>query len=391
MFVASTGLMSPQADAHTLFRTTRRFGSLNGWRAIAILGVIWHHTMAHSLASPMAQQGKHGVTLFFVISGFLIVTLLLREKEQTGTISLRNFWGRRCLRILPVYYGTLLLYIVLVGLLEHSAAGQDFFRHLPFFATFTSNLFVTPSDRTIFVFSWSVAAEEQFYLTWPIIEVLVRRRLHKMVILATMIVVTRTIIFMSGSIWTDDVLPLGIMLGTMLAHLLHEPGSFRLVYAVLGRRGSAFACLGLAVTVLAVAPYFGLVGEMMFPIAFAPLIGACVIREDNDLARLLQSQPLEWIGAVSYGTYMLHMLSVNIARGAGSVLGLHAPMLDFIGGAAIAVGLASASYILFERPLLALKSRLFSTVNKPAFQERPILETVRPVKAQSASRTVQAS
>ncbi|MFL5255622.1 MAG: acyltransferase family protein, partial [Rhodopila sp.] len=214
----------------------------------------------------------------------------------------------------------------------------------------------------IFVFSWSVAAEEQFYLTWPLVECLVRRRLHKMLILGAMIIVSRSIIFISGSLWTDDVLPLGIMLGTMLAHLLHEPGSFRLVSAVLGRRGSAFASLALAVTVLAVAPYLGLIGELLIPIAFMPLIGACVIREDNDLARLLQSQPLEWIGVVSYGMYMLHMLSVNIARGACSVLGLHAPILDFAGGAMIAVGIASVSWIVFERPLLRLKSRLFSTV-----------------------------
>jgi peptidoglycan/LPS O-acetylase OafA/YrhL len=156
---AASGLTHPPASAHTVFKETRRFGSLNGWRAIAILGVIWHHTMTHSMASPMAQQGKYGVTLFFVISGFLIVTLLLRERERTNAISLGKFWGRRSLRILPVYYATLLIYIVLVGLLEHSQAGQDFFQNLPFFATFTSNLFVTPGDRTIFVFSWSVAAE----------------------------------------------------------------------------------------------------------------------------------------------------------------------------------------------------------------------------------------
>jgi peptidoglycan/LPS O-acetylase OafA/YrhL len=175
MIVDTSGQTHPQASAHAVFKATRRFDSLNGWRAIAILGVIWHHTMANAFASPIAQQGKHGVTLFFVISGFLIVTLLLREKEQAGSISLGKFWGRRCLRILPVYYGTLLLYVALVGMAEHSDAGRDFFRNLPFFATFTSNLFVTPSDRTIFVFSWSVAAEEQFYLTWPLIECLVQR------------------------------------------------------------------------------------------------------------------------------------------------------------------------------------------------------------------------
>jgi peptidoglycan/LPS O-acetylase OafA/YrhL len=205
-----------------------------------------------------------------------------------------------------------------------------------------------------------------------------------------MIIVSRLIIIVSGDATNDDVLPLGIMLGTMLAHLLHEPGSFRLLYAIFGRRGSAFGSLALAALVLVVAPFIGLTGEMLIPLAFTPLIASCVIREDNDLALLLQSQPLEWIGVVSYSMYMLHMLSVNMARGAGSVLHLHAPALEFIGGAAISVGLASVSFIFFERPLLALKSRLFSTVNRNALRERPIMESNRPAPAQSASGTVQA-
>jgi peptidoglycan/LPS O-acetylase OafA/YrhL len=206
-----------------------------------------------------------------------------------------------------------------------------------------------------------------------VIECLVQRRLPRLLLLGAMIVVSRAVIVASGSLRTDDVLPLGIMLGTLLAHLSHEPGSFRLVHAVVGRRGSALGCLAAAAGVLAVAPFIGLAGEMLIPLAFTALIAACVIREDNDLAHLLQSQPLEWIGVVSYGMYMLHMLSVNIARGAGSVLHLHAPAVDFIGGVVVATGLASASWIVFERPLLRLKARVLSTVLQRVAGHRAIV------------------
>jgi peptidoglycan/LPS O-acetylase OafA/YrhL len=370
-----TGRISPlmysRAIDHAIYKTTKRFDSLNGWRAVAILAVIWHHSLANVFTSPLAYEGRHGVSLFFVISGFLIVTLLLREQQQNGTISLTKFWGRRCLRILPVYYGTLLLYILIVGLFERSEAGQDFFRHLPFFATFTTNWFVTVSDRTIFYFSWSVAAEEQFYLVWPLIEVLVKRRLHKLLLLVCTMVVSQYAFVRYGFSTHADLLPLSIVLGTILAHLLDDRRSFQVIYAILGRRGSAFGCLAFAVAALLVEPAIGIAGEMLTPVAFALLIASCVIREDNDLAQMLQWRPLAWIGTVSYGMYMIHMLWINIARGAGSALHIGSPALDFVGGVAIAVALASVSFIFFERPLLAFKTRLFSPT-KQAPVKQPV-------------------
>ena len=98
------------------FKAARRFQALDGWRAFAIIAVIWHHTLTDSFTSPIAYEGRHGVTLFFVISGFLIVTLLLRARESPHGFSLWRFWGRRSLRILPIYYAVLAIYIGLVYL-----------------------------------------------------------------------------------------------------------------------------------------------------------------------------------------------------------------------------------------------------------------------------------
>ncbi|HLP24771.1 MAG TPA: acyltransferase, partial [Acidobacteriota bacterium] len=161
----------PWSLAYRDFKATRFFGSLDGLRALSIVAVVWFHTVPWDRTA-LLGQGNKGVTLFFAISGFLIVTLLLRQKEQRETVDLRNFWGRRVLRIFPVYYLALALYVALVALAERDPAARSaFFGNLPAFATFTSNWFVDlESTRVIFYFALSLAAEEQFYLLWPLAE-----------------------------------------------------------------------------------------------------------------------------------------------------------------------------------------------------------------------------
>jgi peptidoglycan/LPS O-acetylase OafA/YrhL len=346
------------------FKATRRFGSLDGWRAFAIVAVIWQHTMARSFASPIAQEGRHGVGLFFVISGFLIVTLLLREKESPKGFSLSRFWVRRALRILPIYYGVLAVYIVLVWYMERSPAGAEFFDNLPSFATFTTNWFADTSDRTIFFFSWSLAAEEQFYLVWPLVEVLVCRPLLKFALLGVVMVTSQIALAAYGFKGEGPLgmrilynVPLAIMLGTALAHAVNTKGGFRIVYLILGRRGSAFGALAFTIATAFVSPSIGFAGEIMVSVAFLLLVGSTVIREDNDMAAFLRWKPVVWIGTVSYGMYMLHMLSVNVIRKATLALSLDSPVVEFIGGTALACGVASLSFLYYERKFLMLKDR----------------------------------
>ena len=352
------------ALAHSVYKGTKRFGSLDGWRAMAILGVIWHHTLGTTFALPLTHEGFRGVTLFFVISGFLIVTLLLRSQDSREGFSLAQFWWRRLLRIFPIYYGTLLLYVALVALLDRSDAGREFFQNLPFFGTFTTNWFVSAHDgRTVFFFAWSLAAEEQFYLVWPLVEVLVRSRLIKFSLLGALAVVSQYFMAQYYGRGGDGSLPvrmlynvpLAIIAGTVMAHLFHNPKTFRVCYALCGRRGSAVAGLVAVIASLLLDQVIGYPGEVLVTLSLALLIGSCVIREDNDLAAALQWRPLVWVGTVSYGMYMLHMLGVNLARKAEGVLHTHSPVIDFVGGVAIALSLASISFLFYERPFLKLK------------------------------------
>src|SRR5579862_611155 len=99
--------MMQYAGPRAKFLQTRKFVSLDGLRCASILAVIWHHATG-------IGKGYLGVEIFFAISGFLITTLLLRERRGFGDISLGDFYARRSLRILPLYYTVLAIYVVLV-------------------------------------------------------------------------------------------------------------------------------------------------------------------------------------------------------------------------------------------------------------------------------------
>src|SRR5215471_12676618 len=118
--------------SHADFRSLRRFAALDGVRAIAVLLVVVTHSRGPRPLHYLA--GWNGVTIFFVLSGFLITTLALREEEQSGRMSLRSFYVRRAFRILPLYMLVLLLYLPIVFLLRIGDATK--FRHaIPFYAS----------------------------------------------------------------------------------------------------------------------------------------------------------------------------------------------------------------------------------------------------------------
>jgi len=149
---------------------TRRAPALDGLRTVAIAMVILYH-----LHVPQFEGGFIGVTVFFALSGFLITTLLLGEHRRTGRIRLGSFWLKRLLRLYPA-----LLALVVVGLLlwnwvgDYKGAsfgpGEAAFIAL----TYTGNLFRSFWDTTqgVFAHTWSLSMEEQFYLVWPPVLVL---------------------------------------------------------------------------------------------------------------------------------------------------------------------------------------------------------------------------
>jgi peptidoglycan/LPS O-acetylase OafA/YrhL len=358
------------------------FGSLDGLRAIAVLGVVWQHVGgAHDGA--LGRTGM-GVSLFFAISGFLITTLLLREQRRTGSFSLRRFYIRRTLRIFPLYFAVLAVYVVLVGLARHGTAqGAQFFDNLPAYATYTSNWFVqgTVAENAIFYHAWSLATEEQFYLLWPalLLAVLALARTPGRALALACGVVGIGVLadqfathVLEGSGFALTVvrsIATPICLGAMLAAILHHPAGYDRTGRVLGSRWAAPLLALAVIATLQTLPAFWV------ELCMALLVGAVCVREDHPLARGLGVGPLRLVGVVSYGIYLMHMLAANAVR---PLLGHDFGVDVFAAAAVVAIAMAYVSYRFFETPILRLKTRFGGAAAPPPPARR--LATAQPVR-----------
>lgn len=340
--------------AYQSFLAQKRFGSLDGLRALSIVAVIWHHTAPSWVSSTFALIGAQGVTLFFAISGFLITTLLLREQSKNGFIDLKAFYFRRSLRIFPLYFATLLLYIVLVWALERDTeAGRDFFNNLIYFATYTSNIFVPLNEgRNIFYFSWSLAAEEQFYLVLPSLLVLMAS--NKRTALALILVMTVCVILEETGNALMSVIPMAIITGAFLAIVLNNQRGYHVLAPVLARRWSVVVIAFL----LAWALTSTWVPSYVTHIVFVLLVGACVMQEKHLASPFLTLKPVAYIGSISYGMYMLHMLSKNFTVTLLQFLTVSTDgLIVFFATLTVTVLVASVSFKYFEAYFLSLKQR----------------------------------
>jgi peptidoglycan/LPS O-acetylase OafA/YrhL len=349
--------------AYATYRASKHFGSLDGLRCLSILAVIWHH--AADTHSGFASMGYLGVVLFFVISGYLITTLLLREQDECGQISLYQFYARRTLRIFPLYYAVLAVYVALTLFVERDGvARSQFFDHLPAFLTYTSNWFVEldTGGRVIFYFVWSLATEEQFYLFWPgVVRFAPARWLAATAIAALASVDTLLERFIANGLLSDAFLPLRIItsistpicLGCLLAFALHHQASFERLYRLVATRWFAPAALiALGIAVATNAPFLVIVAVMLC------LVAAVCVKPTNGLTPLLANRVVRHIGMVSYGMYLMHMLALNGAR---RIAPGQSGLMYFILATALSIGAATLSYQYFERPFLRLKERFRGT------------------------------
>lgn len=349
------------AEGYAVYRETAFFSSLDGLRCIAILAVIWVHTGLRLDEVTLTQRGHLGVDLFFAISGFLITTLLLRERDRHGSISLGAFYMRRSLRIFPLYYTVVALYVAFVWVLEPSTpAGRQFFSNLPYFLTYTSNWFVPLEGRVIFYFAWSLATEEQFYLLWPSIEKYLRGWRVAWAVAGLLLLRAVVSLGVRGGglafddLWVRIVLSIhpAILGGVLLAHLLHDRRTFGVARAVLGRSWAAPVIL----IVLLAAIEAELPMSVVW-LGMVALVGAVVIQESNGLAFLLRWKPVAHIGMVSYGMYLLHMLGYHGAKRLLATAGLDQPWLWFPATVAVTTLVATLSYRYYESWFLRLKAR----------------------------------
>jgi len=348
--------------ADTLDTTTRAYiPSLDGIRAVAVLGVMAYHLRAFVVpdSSWLPRGGYLGVDLFFVLSGFLITSLLLAEREQTGSVRFRGFYRRRAFRLFPA-----MVAFVIVQAAAAAAAGQSLTDEVHFWLgalTYTSNWVMTawsvPANTG---HVWSLAVEEQFYLVWPVLLVVVARLFGRRaiaVVAATGVVIAVVIRAVLTHRWGTGY-PIvylhtearmdSLLVGALLAYTWEAGWRPRRSTAqVAGWTGAAVVGWYVLFTNPTDTFLYTQAGYTVLALAAAALIlGA--LDDRWTVTRLLSLRPLIAIGRLSYSLYLWHMLVLFVLL---SFLQHHGTVARVVVYTGASFTLAWISYRYVEHPL----------------------------------------
>ena len=348
---------------------------LDSLRAFAVLAVLVSHFVPNTSTlftlTKLIDLGGLGVRLFFVLSGFLITGILLRSKsycEKDGVsvfYELRQFYIRRFLRIVPLFY----LVIGLAAALNLPWVRQTFLWH----AAFLTNLYIFLHGwKGLTIHFWSLAVEEQFYLAWPWVILLVSRRRLLAAILVMIAVgpVFRLFIGLCTGSDATPIFPLSCLdtlgLGALLALRKDQKDRQSRPYPF-GKAGLLLGFAALAVFVLLRAMNQALIIQYAIFDVGAALIAGWVVSSASIgfrglTGKLLEIKPLVYVGTISYGIYVYHNFmsylmhkSFGLPSIADVIARPYAWPLDSLLKGGITISVAALSWHFFERPINNLK------------------------------------
>lgn len=343
---------------------------LDGLRAIAVIAVLVHHYVPGGLP----EAANLGVKLFFVLSGFLITGILLSAGEAvervrgSRIVALRNFYARRCLRIFPLYY-----FVVLVAVVLDVEPAREY---APSLLSYTLNLTMAAQGWFIehFAHFWSLSIEEQFYLIWPWIVLLVPRRalIPAVAAMAALGPGYRLYLILGWEFFDLQTDGLASYIFTLTAFDSLGLGS---LLALLTRgtteqdrriTANVFLGAGLGITALLIVlnRYGNLryANLLFFDLASASIFCWLITHAARGFGgipgRALSWTPMRHVGKISYGVYVYHPLVPALLTAAAAMIGLEFQRYSWLGfGLASTVTLlvASASWSFMEKPLNDLK------------------------------------
>jgi peptidoglycan/LPS O-acetylase OafA/YrhL len=339
---------------------SKRIPSLDGIRAVSITMVIVSHFGKDVGWGDPLGLGSLGVRIFFVISGYLITGLLLKELEQDGRVSLLRFYFRRTMRIFPAFYFYLacVLFISALGW-----ADLSFRQALPAL-TYTSNYFVSSLQGTV-KHTWSLATEEQFYLIWPAALALSGRRRGLIVLLALLIIAPISSHFLSLKFgysvpaFFNSPIGIGCLLALTRRYLHKTPLYNRLVHSPAGLL-LPLVILACNLPALQIGGLRDALSSLVLNVSIALWLDWAVINADGLTERLLNNPVAVYIGVLSYSLYLWQQLFTEL-NGAQPMLHLSGHWKLLVNPiarlAAIAICTA-ASYYLVEHPMLRFRAWL---------------------------------
>jgi peptidoglycan/LPS O-acetylase OafA/YrhL len=348
-------------------RDARRLGyrpALDGVRGVAIAIVVGFHAFGWPAA------GTLGVDLFFVLRGFLITTLLLEEHAQSGRIGIRSFYVRRARRLLPALFALLVPFVLiaLAAVAFRGSSPSSLFLGLGAALTYTSNIVVAADPSAVpaaLIHLWSLGAEEQFYIVWPLVlVVLVRRGGIRFVgralgLLLVLAVFYRLQLLLRGAsierlYYGPDTHADSLLVGCAFGCYFVRG---RLPWVISSERARKVSISVSLLAVLAAAVLLGRVPSrrayetQLVPTTFAVAAGVfivCAALGGSAVARALSARPLVFLGRISYSVYLWHLPLLVAFAGLNREFGLRT-----VAAVVAAVVVATGSRYLIELPFLA--------------------------------------
>ena len=342
---------------------------LDGLRGISILLVYIHH-----LYYPLMPGGFFGVDVFFVLSGFLITSLLVEEWEREGSISLKDFYIRRVLRLMPAVFTLILVLIGFALIFLDKKRAIETYQGIWLTLSYASNWLYGfgyfSADNPLGI-TWSLAIEEQFYLTWPLLLSLALRFklgrrwiLYILALLISLISLYRKILVDQGSnilrlYYSSDTHADGLLIGCLVGLLI----SWNLL--PYNRKLEISMKFLVAVGVIFVGYLVGTAswenlmlyqrgGYTLVASSIGLLLVVLVVWPPKFALLVLRFVPLVWIGRISYGLYLWHW---PVRWFIYPKNGLPASVGQLLFVLVLSLSLTTLSYYFVEKPFLRLKKR----------------------------------
>jgi peptidoglycan/LPS O-acetylase OafA/YrhL len=356
----------------------RKIPSLDGMRAVAVILVILHH-----LNVPFIPEGR-GVLTFFVMSGFLITWLMLKESEKRGEVSIQNFYVRRALRILPAFYVFWALYVALLLAMKGRPSASEMADCLSAFF-YVSNYRRALVPGTHMVHTWALSLEEQFYLFWPWLFVAFQYDLRKLTRVLIALIATvdiyRGILFFSFHApenwlkFTFDCRIDHLLVGCLLAVLLERGVLQEFWNFVTARVCYSLVPLGLIIASISLdfryhLPYRIAIGYVIDPLLTAILLVQVVAFGNSFWWGWLNARFVRYVGRVSYSMFLFHVFTNGLVQRA---IGHQSKLIVAPVAIGLAILLGSISHYAVELKFLRLKSRFVPTT---ATEKLTVLSTI---------------